>query len=333
MINEVRDVLYKEIVNEILLHNSDIVDSKNKLYSILNNYNVSLFENNPNIYDVQINIDKYIRDKIVQGTSPKTIGSYKNNLNTFNKYNTKRLQEINKEDILSFFEYLRERNSTIMTSTLENVRYILQGFFNWAKDNCIIIESPMAKIKPFKVERRLGRTLTVTELEIIRYNCKTLREHALIEVAYSTGCRLSELVSINKKDVDWQNERLKVIGKGNAERYVFLSERTIIHLKRYLESRNDSSEALFVSGKGKHNRLSGRSIEDAVKKIEERCGFEKGFSPHCFRRSLFSNLAAHECPITVIQGIAGHSRLDTTQRYITISPEFKQQSFKKYQYQ
>jgi len=90
---------------------------------------------------------------------------------------------------------------------------------------------------------------------------------------------------------------------------------------------------LFVARKGKHNRLSGRSVEDEIDKIEKRCNFIKGFSPHTLRRTLISNLASHECPVIVIKEIVGHSNLNTTQKYISITPEFKQQSFKKYQYQ
>jgi len=104
MINEIRDVLYKEIVDQILLHNNDIVDSKNALYSILTRYNVTQIEDDPNMYDFAMNITKYIRDKTVQGMSVKTIKNYNLLLCNFSKYNTKKLQEIFKEDILSFFE-------------------------------------------------------------------------------------------------------------------------------------------------------------------------------------------------------------------------------------
>lgn len=97
------------------------------------------------------------------------------------------------------------------------------------------MRDPTAKINPPRKEKRLPKGLTIEELEMIREACTSLRERALIEVFYSTGCRLSELANMKIADINMQNMSMKVIGKGNKERIVYLSFKALYHLNKYLK--------------------------------------------------------------------------------------------------
>lgn len=328
--------LYNRIVDEIINNGLNVVESKHKLSNIITQYSINKIETDCKKCDVSYNIEKYLKDKTIQQLSKSSLSNYKIQLNIFKKYINLiniNLQQITKDHILSYFEYLKSNKPNLKNSTFETVRYILQVFFTWAKDENIITESPMVRIKPFKVEKRISKSLSVKELEIVRDACTTLRQKALIEVLYSTGLRLSELVKLNIEDIDWQNERIKIIGKGDKERYVFLSIRSIIYLKRYLENRNDNCEALFVTERKNYRRLQNRGVQCEVNKIGVKSGLCNSLTPHCMRHTLLSMLASRECPLPIIKDIAGHDDINTSMRYIHTSPEIKQQAYNKYLYQ
>jgi len=331
--NNYNNLIYNEVVENILSQKLNFYEAKDKLCIILERYNVQKQEVNPYNHDLKTNIQLYIEDKTMQNLSKYTIYGYKLQLNKFLKHISIKIQDITKEEILQYFEFIKTENPNVNSSTLETVRYILQAFFNWLKDEHKIDVSPMERIRPFKVDKKIGNALNIRELEIVRDNCKTLRQKALLEFSYATGLRLSEIVSVNIEDIDWINRRLITKGKGNKERYVFISPKCVVHLEKYLKSREDDCKALFVTERKPYRRLGNRAIEREIGKVGKCAESTIKLSPHCLRRSLISNLVAKNCPLPVVQQIAGHSSLSTTQKYISISQEFKQQSYNQYLYQ
>jgi site-specific recombinase XerD len=157
--------------------------------------------------------------------------------------------------------------------------------------------------------------LTDFELEQLRNECKTDRDLAIIEMLYSTGCRVSELISLNKKDIDYTNAKVKVYGKGKKERWCFLNAKSQLALKKYIFSRTDNNEALFVSNKLPNNRLGKGSIEKQIKHLGKMANIREKVTPHTLRRSTATHLLAHGASLEEVQAILGHERSETTLLY------------------
>ena len=197
----------------------------------------------------------------------------------------------------------------------------------------IITENPVLKIKPFKLKQYMVKALTIEELEIIREACNTPRQKALVEILYSTGCRLDEIVKVDLEDINWQDRSIKVIGKGNKQRLVFFSVRASIYLKKYIESRDDDCPALFVTERKPYRQLGGRQIQKEIAKIKNKAGFTKSLSPHIFRHTMATLMLNKGCPMSVVQELLGHENLSTTETYAKVTHEHKHQSYEKYFHQ
>ena len=157
--------------------------------------------------------------------------------------------------------YLYVREKGLKMSSCASIISALKSFFGWLENEEFIIKSPMRKIKTPKCEKRVRKHLSTEELELLRDASRGIRDTALIEFFYSTGCRLDEVQKLNKSDINWSKGIVMVIGKGNKERPVYLNAKATVHLKKYLFSRLDNNEALFVGARAPHSRLGRRAIE------------------------------------------------------------------------
>jgi len=165
------------------------------------------------------------------------------------------------------------------------------------------------------------------ELEKLRRACTNKRDLALINFLYSTGCRVSEVVRLDISDVDFDRHECTVIGKGNKERIVYLSEVAVMNLKEYIQSRNDAEEALFT-GRGT-SRIKKTGIETIIRKLG-RCAGVDNAHPHRFRRTLATNLLDRGMNIQDVAQILGHADLKTTQIYCYISQQNVRAAYDKY---
>lgn len=156
---------------------------------------------------------------------------------------------------------------------------------------------------------------------MLSQSCKNIREEALVEFMSSSGCRLSEIVGINVKDINWSKMSVNVIGKGNKEREALFSVKAKILLKKYLKQRKGDSEALFVSEKAPYGRLSGRAVEVIVAKIAKRADFDKAVYPHLYRHSYACRNINSGMSLPVLQKLMGHSNADTTMIYAELNQE------------
>jgi integrase/recombinase XerD len=198
-----------------------------RLEEILCNYEIQRKSHLKMEQDLPEKVELYLASKKIEGISSKTLKGYKNELGLFIKYCKKTTALINTADIRSF---LASFESAKM-STIGQKLSVLKSFFGWMVKEEILLRDPTAKVNPPKIPKRLPKGLTIEELEIVRESCKTLRQRALLEVMYSSGCRLSEIASMDKDDINIQSMSLKVIGKGNKERVVFFLQ---IHEHRHL---------------------------------------------------------------------------------------------------
>lgn len=171
-------------------------------------------------------------------------------------------------------------------------------------------------------------------VEAVPVGPNALRDRALIEVLYSTGCRLSELCSLTRRRVDLRTREVEVIGKGKKARGTYLTEEAARHLERYLASRRDDSPYLFVSRQGVRTArdpktgerrpkkgvfpLAPRSVQALVARLALRAGLPEDFSPHWFRHGRLTAIARHS-GLLAAQEIAGHASPQTTRRYTRIT--------------
>ena len=196
-------------------------------------------------------------------------------------------------------------------------------------DEEIIDKDPSRKLPQVKLPKRLRNSLTVEEIEKLRLACSNTRERALLELLFSTGCRLSEVVGINVEDLNFHDCSIRVIGKGNKERIVYFNAKAKVHIENYLKERPGSSEALFVTSKKPFKRIGDRGIQKIINKIATKAEFDKSVFPHLFRHSMATLGLQNGASIITIQRLLGHSNVTTTERYTetnmeTVKHEYKQ---------
>ena len=257
-------------------------------------------------------LKKYIATKRIEGLSESTVKRYYEINKELLDFLRKPLPEIQTDDI-RFFLSLRRRNDGVCNRTLDGMRRIYSSFFSWLAAERYIPWNPCASLKKIKYKKVVKKSFSTVEMQRIREACKTDRDVALIDFLYYSGCRVSEVASIDIEDLDLEGKCVTVLGKGNKERTVYLTDVAVMHLNRYIGSR--TSGALFT-GKGTRRMQKG-GIEAAVKRIGEQAGV---VNVHChrFRRTLASNLIQKGVNILTVAQILGHADLRTTQEYCYI---------------
>ena len=192
-----------------------------------------------------------------------------------------------------------------------------------------IPKSPVRRIHKVRTDSLVKEVLTDENIEILRDSCIELRDVAMIDLLSSTGMRVGELVKMNRDDIDFQERQCVVFGKGNKEREVYFNARAKIHLKKYLNSRNDDNPALFVSLKSPHRRLTISGVEVRLRKIGRIANIAK-VHPHKFRRSLATMAIDKGMPIEQVQRLLGHVKIDTTLRYAMVNQTNVKMAHRKY---
>lgn len=251
--------------------------------------------------------------------------------NTINKMtNTvgKHITKITTEDLRKYLSDYHEENNC-SKSNIDNIRRILSSFFSWLEDEDYILKSPVRRIHKIKSAKTVKETYTDEMLEYMRDNCDSLRDLAIIDMLASTGMRVGELVHLNIEDVDFENRECVVLGKGSKERPVYFDARTKIHLRNYLESRNDDNPALFVSMLKPYNRLNISGVEIRLRELGRKLDITK-VHPHKFRRTLATRAIDKGMPIEQVQKLLGHSKIDTTMQYAMVDQENVKLSHRKF---
>jgi site-specific recombinase XerD len=164
-------------------------------------------------------------------------------------------------------------------------------------------------------------------MEKLRKACENTRDLSLLDFLYCTGCRVSEVCKLDISDIDFEHMECVVLGKGNKERKVYLTDVAMMHLKEYILTRKDEEEALFIGRHGK--RLGKNGIEAILKRIGKSAGVEN-VHPHRYRRTLATNLLDRGMNIQDVATILGHADLKTTQIYCYISQVNVKNAYKKY---
>ncbi|WP_061316888.1 site-specific tyrosine recombinase/integron integrase [Clostridium botulinum] len=323
-----KDEVVIKLVGKLSLEFSNIDQLKVRqlVEEVLYKYDILPQENALMTSDIEEKIAIYLAAKKLDGLSIKTLKNYRYNLIIFADYLRKPLGTITTMDLRMF---LAVRCKNMKATSVNGQISILKSFFGWLHDDEYIPKNPAKKLKQTKEPKRLRHALSEEEVELLRQATKTDREKALVEFLISTGCRLSEVVGVNKGDINWYEMSLNVVGKGDKERKVYFSTKAKILLKKYLLTREDSNEALFVTSKRPHGRLGGRSIQREIKNIAKRAEIDKSIYPHLFRHSFATGKINSGMPLPVLQHIMGHENPSTTQIYAELSEENIKHEYKK----
>ena len=264
----------------------------------------------------------FISAKRIEGCSEKTLAYYSKTISAMIETIGKTVQQITTEDLRQYLtEYQIKRKSSKVT--IDNIRRILASFYSWLEDEDYIIKSPVRRIHKVKTAKLVKDTYTDETLELMRDNCDSLRDLAIIDLLASSGMRIGEMVALNRDDINFNERECVVFGKGKRERLVYFDARTKIHLQNYLDSRTDSNPALFVTLRTPFKRIQIGGVEMRLRELGRRLSIPK-VHPHKFRRTLATSAIDKGMPIEQVQQLLGHQKIDTTMHYAMV----KQQNVK-----
>ena len=326
--------MIERIINDVIarldgkISSDDIIKVKNILSITLNDYEFTSKSRALSCVVIPECLNIYLATKKIEGKSEKTIALYKLYLNEFIRTIQKPLENVVANDIRMYL-YVIQESRKVSNRTLDSRRTVVCTFLNWCAAEGYIPTNPAINIVPIKYERKERIPLTDIQLETIRNACNTLRESAIVEVLYSSGCRITELERLNITDVDFDRREIKLFGKGNKHRTSYLSAKTVVALQSYLSSRNDDCEALFVTSRNPKRRMKKSGLEAIVRQLGKRCGMPF-LHPHLFRHTVATDCLRRGMDVTCLQKMLGHSSLETTMIYAKVNDESVKESHDKY---
>lgn len=326
--------MYEHLRNSFLLELSPHFDPltldriMSSLDKVANDYAITEKETSLAVVDDRITrlVKVYLSSKKLEGLSEVTIRFYANRLRTFFGEVNKEPQDIDTNEIRIFLVQYQQ-NRHISDRTLEKFRQILNSFFQWCVNEDYFPKNPCKNIKEIKYEVEPRHSLTRFQLEKVRRICKTKRELAIVDVLYSTGCRVSEFVNMRFADVDFTNYSVKIIGKGKKHNTVYLNTNAQISLNEYLAERDDDSDYLFVTERKPYRQMSVRAVQKIVHGMAEELHYT--LSPHILRHTSATLALQNGMKITQVQKMLGHASVNTTQIYAETSQEDVAQSHKR----
>ena len=320
-----------EITQQMLpyLDNMELEQLQKVLKVALQNFEIIKSERNTEQDFSNLNfMELFLSAKRVEGCSEKTLKYYRATIETMLTSINKEVKHIVTDDLRDYLtNHQTERGSSRVT--IDNIRRILSSFFSWLEDEDYIVKSPVRRIHKVKTGTNIKETYSDEALELMRDECKELRDLAMIDMLASTGMRVGEMVLLNREDINFTERECVVFGKGDKERIVYFDARTKIHLQNYLESRSDFNPALFVSLKAPHERLQISGVEVRLREFGKMLNIPK-VHPHKFRRTLATMAINKGMPIEQLQKLLGHSRIDTTLQYAMVKQSNVKLAHRKY---
>lgn len=317
--------MYEQFKNEFITALSKSFSAKElilieqQLDIISYNYDISKKETSIVVYQHPIpkTVEIYIVSKKIAGLSDKSLYLYKLVLEDFFSTLQKDPEDISANDIrIYLYQYQKQHN--ISNRTLDGRRTIICSYFNWITSENYLFRNPAINITPIKYERKHKKSMSQLDLEKVRSVCKTKREKAIVEVLYSTGCRVTELERLNIPDINFETKEVILFGKGNKHRTSYLNARAEVALKDYLNERDDDNVALFVFERKPYSRLKKSGIENIIKNIMKHVpDVTTHVIPHIFRHTTATSALNRGMNIVDISKLLGHSRVETTMEYIT----------------
>lgn len=274
----------------------------------------------------------YMVAKKIEGMSPESMKTYNFYLTDFFEHINRPFEQVTTNDIRIYL-YETQKRTGVSNRTLDGKRLVINTFMDWCWKEGYIPNNPCASIKPIKFEEKPREPLSNMELEIVRDACENYRDKAIIELFYSTGCRLSEMVNLKISDIDFASKEVHLFGKGSKHRTSYLNAKAEYMLKKYfeLERPKDSiSDSVFVIFRKPYNGMQKGSIYARVKAIQKRSGIERSLFPHLLRHTMATDALNRGMNVAEVKEILGHEKLDTTMIYAKISHDSVKFNHKRY---
>lgn len=262
------------------------------------------------------------------GKSEGTIDQYQLHISRMLAYIGKDVQQIEDDDLIDYLHRYKQIRQ-VSGRYLNNMRLVFNSFFRWLQRRKVILRNPVDGLEPIKYRQTVKKPLSPEELEKVRCACEQERDLAIVEFLYSSAVRVSELTHLNREDIRWESDDVMVLGKGNKEREVYLNARAHLHLRQYLDSREDDNSALFVTARAPHERLTRAGVEYIIAGLGRVAGVEN-VHPHRFRRTAATDLLRMGMPIEQVQELLGHVKIETTRIYCTVTREQVRASHRRY---
>ena len=270
----------------------------------------------------------FLDAKKIEGCSERTLQYYEVTVRHLLRQVTTPIRQIGADEIRAYLAAYQRRNNCGRV-TVDNIRRNMSSFFAWLEEEDYILKSPMRRIHKIKTKTVVKEIISDEGIERLRDHCRTKRDVAVIDLLYSTGIRVGELVNLNRDDIDFEQRECVVFGKGDKERRVYFDAKAKIHLREYLEQRRDDNPALFVTLDAPHERLKISGVEIRLRELGRRVGLGR-IHPHKFRRTMATRAIDKGMPIEQVQKILGHSQIDTTMRYAIVNQNNVKSSHQKY---
>ena len=270
--------------------------------------------------------------------SSNTVQSYKRDLKQFQNYletQDIKYNKVQNEDIKNYIETIEKsgKKATTISRCLASIR----AFFQFEVKSKKIKKDPTEGISSPKLEKRVPNVLTANEVELLleqpkNVDLKGIRDKAMLEFAYATGMRVTEIISLNLDDVNLESGFV-VCKSGTKQRTIPIGEVSIKALKEYIEKsrsiliKNDETEALFVNINGK--RLTRQGFWKIIKYYKEQAHITKDITPHVLRHSFATHLLQNGADLKAIQTMLGHSDILSTQIYMQFQDDGLKEIYKK----
>lgn len=280
---------------------------KRVLDEVINKYKITSKCTEITTSDIMEKVKMYLITKKLENYSKTTLKNKAYFFNDFAKFFNKPISTITTVDIRM---YIAKISNNAKQTTINNKISNIKSFFTWLQDEGYIINNPAKKIKQVKIPKRLKKPLTEEEIEIIRDINLNTRDRFIFELLLSSGIRVSELVNLKIEDIDMNNKRITIVGKGNKERVVKFNVKTKILMEKYLKERKGKSEYLIISNKMPFNNISSRAIQKIVKKIGVNANIH--LHPHKHRTTFATNSVNRGCSLESVQALLGHESINTT---------------------
>ncbi len=276
--------------------------------------------------------------KVERNLSKNTIAAYSDDLKkflNFLKTDNYKLTDLDSEKITAFILFLKKQD--LSSSTIVRILSSVRNFYKFLAGHGFIKMNSLPLIESPKVHRHLPEVLSKDEIiSLIKgiFGTKDgIRNLALIELIYGAGLRVSEITGIKTGDINFENNQIRITGKGNRERIVFLNKNSLAAVNSYLTERakkpkNSASPYLFVNNRG--GRISRQSIWKLIKKMSAVSHVDKNVFPHIFRHSFATHLLEGGLDLRIVQELLGHKTLATTEIYTHVNKSQIKSLYKKF---
>lgn len=262
-------------------------------------------------------LQMFLDAKKIEGCSERTLQYYCMTAERLFQSIATPVRKITTEEIRAYLSKYQE-DSGCSKVTIDNIRRNISSFFSWLEEEDYILKSPMRRIHKIKTKQPVKEIISDEAIEQLRDHCNCARDLAIIDLLYSTGIRVGELVNLDIADVNFEARECVVFGKGDKERRVYFDAKAKLHLQEYLATRSDNNPALFVSLDAPHDRLKISGVEIRMRQLGRSLNLTK-IHPHKFRRTMATRAIDKGMPIEQVQKILGHSQIDTTMQYAMVN--------------